>query len=139
MWHTSQTITDKENLSAQRETCPGAPMSTTGWLDRAQAGSCWPIIIKTFVQSQAIPRGICGSQIDNRTCFSPSTLAFSCQYLSNNLPHSHFTHLSLTIHNLSKRDHCEQNTSLPTYHPPHKSHMNCLGIEPWPPQWDTSK
>lgn len=139
MWHTSGTVTDKENLSAQRETCPGATVSTTGWLDIAQAVSCWPIIIKTLVQFQAIPCGICGGQLGNRTCFSPSTLALYCQNLSSNLSHSHFIHLSLTLHNLSKRQHREQNTSLPTYHPPHKPHMNCLGIEPRPPQCDTSK
>jgi len=136
MWHTSSTVIDKQNWSAQRETCPGTTVSTTGWLDIAQAVSCWPIIIKTWVQTQAIPCGICGSQIRNRTCFSKY---FSCQYLSNNLPHSHFIHLTQTLHNLSKREHHEQNTSLPTYHPPHKSHLTCLGIEPRPPQWDTSK
>ena len=129
MWHTRWTVTDKENLSVQRETCPGAPMSTTGWLDIAPAVSCWPIIIKTWVQSQAIPCGICGSQIGNRTCFSPSTLAFPCQYLSNNLPHSHLN-LPLTFHNLSKRDHCEQNTSPPPTTPLTNPTWTALELNP---------
>jgi hypothetical protein len=57
-------------------------------------------ICRRSAQFQASSCGICGVQSSIAKGFSPGTSVSPCQYLSTNSPYS-FTHLSLTIYNLS--------------------------------------
>jgi hypothetical protein len=73
--------------------------------------------MRTRVQSEASPRGICGKQSDTETSFSPSFSILLCQY------HLVLIHSSITddVYNLKKSE--RYSISLP---PPPHTHTNTM-------------
>jgi len=59
----------------------------------AQAVSCLPVTVKTWVRSQARTYGICDVQSGTGTGFSLSALVFHCLIYCTNAPYSFVTNV----------------------------------------------